>query len=310
MLQFGQLVAFAFLAVAQLGLDRLHLLVEVIFALGLFHLALDPAPDAPLHLEHAQFAFHETVDHFEPLDRVGFGQQRLLVGDLGADMRSDGIRQLGRVLDFTQRLAGILRQFLVQLGIFVELLDDAAHHAGGFRALGDRAFAALDLGDQHAVVGVQRLQRRPRPPLDQHPHGTVGQLQQLQDRGDHADVVQIVALGVVAARIELGEQEDILVVGSHCRLQRRDGFLATHEQRHDHAGKNDDIAQGEQGQRGEKVHYLSNRARGITPQLDAGYGGGPGAVAMPRIGTVVEGVTRQTMVCDDPPPWARRQPQG
>jgi NCS1 family nucleobase:cation symporter-1 len=49
--------------------------------------------------------------------------------------------------------------------------------------------------------------------LDQHADGAVGQLQQLQHGGDHADVVERVAIGIVLGRIELRDEEDLLVGG-------------------------------------------------------------------------------------------------
>ncbi len=62
--QFGHLVA-AVLAVAEFLLDRLHLLVEVIFALGLFHLALDARADALFDLQDGNLAFHEAERLFK-----------------------------------------------------------------------------------------------------------------------------------------------------------------------------------------------------------------------------------------------------
>ncbi len=93
---------------------------------------------------------------------------------------------------------------------------------------------------------MKLLKPRAVLPFDEHAHGAIGELEQLQDAGDDADVVQIVAIGIVAAGIELGEQEDVLVAG-HRRLERGDRFLAANEQRHDHAGEHDDVAQGKQG---------------------------------------------------------------
>src|SRR6516165_678171 len=46
--------------VAELLLDRLHLLVEIIFALRLIHLPLDAAPDALLDLEHGYFTLYQA----------------------------------------------------------------------------------------------------------------------------------------------------------------------------------------------------------------------------------------------------------
>src|SRR3546814_6816362 len=50
---------------AELFLDRLHLLVEVVLALALLHLRLDPAADALLHLLHVDLAVDEADQHLE-----------------------------------------------------------------------------------------------------------------------------------------------------------------------------------------------------------------------------------------------------
>ena len=93
--ELGELVALAFLAlIAELALDRLQLLVEIIFALGLLHLALDAAADLLLDLQHAQLALHEGEGHLEPADRIELGEQGLLVGDLDVDVGGDRVGEL------------------------------------------------------------------------------------------------------------------------------------------------------------------------------------------------------------------------
>ena len=56
--EIGELVAT--FVVAELLLDRLHLLVEIILALGLLHLALDARADALLDLQHGDLALHQA----------------------------------------------------------------------------------------------------------------------------------------------------------------------------------------------------------------------------------------------------------
>src|SRR3546814_9989911 len=68
-LQLSKVVAALAIVIAELALDRLQLFVEIIFALALFHLALHAAADLLFDLQHTQFAFHESEDHFEPLRR-------------------------------------------------------------------------------------------------------------------------------------------------------------------------------------------------------------------------------------------------
>ena len=133
---FGKLrnLVAAVVITAELVLDRLQLLIQIIFALGLFHLALHAPADAPLHLQHRQFAFHEGHDHLEPLERVAFDEQCLLVGNLGIDCGGNGIGQLARVIDVAELFGGFLAQLLVQLGIIAELLDHLPHHGHHFTA--------------------------------------------------------------------------------------------------------------------------------------------------------------------------------
>src|SRR3546814_14919010 len=73
--------------------------------------------------------------------------------------------------------------------------------------------------------------------LYEHTNGAVGQLQKLEHGGDHADVVEIVALRIVLAGIELGDEEDFLVA-FHRGLERGNRAVAADEQRHEHVREN------------------------------------------------------------------------
>jgi len=56
--------------IAEFALDRLQLLIQIIFALRLLHLPLDAAADFLLDLKDTQFAFHERKHHFQPASGV------------------------------------------------------------------------------------------------------------------------------------------------------------------------------------------------------------------------------------------------
>ena len=147
--ELGELVALAFLAgIAELALDRLQLLVQIIFALGLLHLALDARADLLLDLKHAKLALHEGEGHFEPLHRVELGEQRLLVGHLDVDVGGDRVGELGRLLDLAELDRGLGRQLAVQLRIILELLDHRAHQRLDLGALGLAALDQVDLGGE------------------------------------------------------------------------------------------------------------------------------------------------------------------
>ena len=125
LLDLGGLVA-AVLAFAELLLDRLHLLVEVVLALGLLHLALDARADALLDLQDRDLGFHEAHRLFEALAHGERGQHLLLLGDLDREMRGDGVGELGIVVDLAGRAHHFGRNLLVELHIVLEVGDDRA----------------------------------------------------------------------------------------------------------------------------------------------------------------------------------------
>ena len=86
--QLGELVAALLALIAELALDRLQLLVQIIFALGLLHLPLDAAADLLLDLQHAELALHEGEHHFQPARRIQLAEQGLLVGDLDRQLEA------------------------------------------------------------------------------------------------------------------------------------------------------------------------------------------------------------------------------
>ena len=124
-LDLGGLVA-AVLAFAELLLDRLHLLVEVVLALRLLHLALDARADALLHLQHRDLGLHEAHRLLEPLLDGERAQHLLLLGDLDREMRGDGVGELGIVVDLAGGANHFGRDLLVQLDVVLEVRDHRA----------------------------------------------------------------------------------------------------------------------------------------------------------------------------------------
>ena len=243
--QLGQLVAILAVVRSQLALDRLHLLVQIIFALGLFHLALHAAPDLLFDLQHAKLALHEGERHFQALHDIHFDKQRLLVGHLDIDIAGNRIGQRGGIVDLAKLHGGFRRQLAVELGIIVELIDHRAHQRLHVLALGWRFLGKIDLRGAIAVPLVDIFQRDALLAFHQHAHGAIGQFQQLHDGGGHAHFIQIVAARIILGRIELCDEDDFLVV-LHRLFQRDDGFVATDEKRHDHARKHNDVAKRQQ----------------------------------------------------------------
>ena len=173
--------------VAQLLLDRLHLLVEIVLALRLLHLPLDARADALLDLQHGDFALHQAEHLFQALGDARRLQDHLLVGNLHGEMRSHRVGELGIVLDLLDHADDFRRHFLVELHIAFELVDDRARQRFGLdliaRGIGDHRGFGLEI---FLAVGVL-LDLRARSALDQHLHGAVGQLEQLQHARQRAD---------------------------------------------------------------------------------------------------------------------------
>src|SRR5262245_36621616 len=239
-LDLGELVL-AFL-VAELLLDRLHLLIEVVLALGLLHLALDARADALLDLQHGDFALHQAEHLFETLGDRRRLQDELLVGNLDRKMRSHGVRELGIVLDLLDHADHLGRHLLVQLDVVLELVDDRAreglrldllaagireHHRSRLIVFGARGIA-FDLGTRGA--------------LDQHLDGAVGQLEHLQHARERTDLVDSGGRRIVVGGVLLRGQQDE-GVGAHHLLERLDRLLAPNEERNDHVREDDDVAQ-------------------------------------------------------------------
>src|SRR5690348_8722969 len=75
----------------------------------------------------------------------------------------------------------------------------------------------------------------------------VGQLQALYDIDDRADLVDLVRLGLVHARVVLRGEKDLAIAGKRLFECPDAGFASDHERRH-HVRKNDDVPNGHHGQ--------------------------------------------------------------
>jgi hypothetical protein len=195
--------------------------------------------------------------HFEAANGVQLGQQGLLVRDLDVDIGSDRIGKARRFLDLSELHRRLGRKLLVELRVILELLDDGAHQRGHFRTLRLVGFDPLDFGNEVLALGTKLLQRRAPLPFHENADGAVRQLQELKNGRHHAHIVERVAIGIVLGRIELRDQEDALV-RSHCAFERRHGFVAAHEERHDHLREDDDVPQGEDRK---SFDHLNSRGR-------------------------------------------------
>src|SRR5215475_7536174 len=303
-LDLGELVFALF--VAELLLNRLHLLVEVILALSLLHLALDARADALLHLQDRDLALHQAEHFLEPLGDRRRLQDQLLVGNLDREVRGDGVGKLGVILDLLDHADDLEWHLLVQLHIVLKLVDDRACQRLGLDLLAAR-IREHDGGGLvvFGTLGVT-LDLRARSAFDQHLDGAVRQLEQLQHAGERADLVDGAGRRIVIGGVLLrGEQNE--GIGAHHLFERLNRFFASDEQRHDHVREDDDVAQ--------RQHRIRAGLAGDQRRLWLCAGHGPKSLLlcpspMPRgCGVTVEcrgGPGRETRLARK----ARRAPQG
>ena len=129
----------------------------------------------------------------------------------------------------------------------LKLFKHRTHQRGCFGPFNGGGINKLNLGFS-IVRGplVDTQQVGPLLALNQHPNGSVGQLQQLHHRRRNANGVQVIKIGIVLRRIELGDEENFLVA-FHRLFEGNDGFVATNKKRHNHAWKHYDVTQGQKG---------------------------------------------------------------
>ena len=137
----------ALLALAELLLDRLHLLVQVVLALALLHLALDAAADALFDLQDVDLGLELREQALQPLLDVEHLEHLLLLLELERQVRRHGVGQPARLLDPGERGEDLRRDLLVELDVLVELRDERAAHR-------------LDLGRLHRIGRHRRRERR------------------------------------------------------------------------------------------------------------------------------------------------------
>ena len=110
-----------FVHVAEFLLNRLHLLVEVVLALALLHLPFHAAANTLLDLQEIDLLLDSCNEMLQPLSRVVYLENRLLLLDLHREMGSNGIGETCRVFDARKRGQYFRRGLLVELDVLFEV---------------------------------------------------------------------------------------------------------------------------------------------------------------------------------------------
>ena len=142
-------------ALAELVLDRLHLLAQEVLALGLAHLGLDLRLDLRAQLEHLQLAAQDRRRRTQPLLDVRRLEQLLLLLGLEAERRGDEVGEHAGVVDVRRGELQLVGQRRDELDHPRELV---LHRS---RERLDLAALLVDVGKLHELPDRIRVVRRP-----------------------------------------------------------------------------------------------------------------------------------------------------
>ncbi|MNQ57142.1 hypothetical protein D3C85_712880 [compost metagenome] len=236
----------ALFAFAQLLLNGLDLLIQVVVALALFHLLLHAAANPLFDLKNVDFGFELGKQTFKALGRADDLEHLLLLLELQRKMRGDRVSQAARIIDASQRGQDLRGDLLVEFYVLLELSHDRAAQGFGFGALHGVGFDRRNLAGEMRIGIFNTVDAGALGAFDQHLDGAIGQLEHLQDAGNATDFVDVFRRGVILAGGLLGHQHDALA-RFHRNLERAYGARTADEQRDDHVREHYDIAQRQQG---------------------------------------------------------------
>ena len=84
---------------AELFLDGLHLLIEVVLSLAFFHLLFDATTDPFFNLKKIDFTIHQRLQMLQAAPHIGDLQNALLFLEIDAHVRCNGIGQSTGLID-------------------------------------------------------------------------------------------------------------------------------------------------------------------------------------------------------------------
>ena len=148
---------------AQLFLDGLELLAQVVFALALVHVALDLGLDLVAQFQNVQLVVDHLGDQLQALGGILEFEHLLLLFGAGVDGRGDHVGQGARLLDGVGHLADLGRQARRQLHDARKLLDHVGHEGRGFVVLVLDIFEMRHLGLQIGLALHEGLESESGP---------------------------------------------------------------------------------------------------------------------------------------------------
>src|SRR5659263_91775 len=228
---------------AQLFLDRLHLLAQEVFALVLVHLALDVALDLAAQLEDLKLTGEYNRQLAQALLHIGLFQKLLFLVGIDLDRRGDEITQGAGVVHVGRRHLQLFRQVWHQPDDLGEDILQVAGERLHFLGAVDPVFKGLDPGDQVGVGHGVFDYLDALDSLNQDTKRTVGHLEHLVDDGGGSYLEYVVGARGLDLRITDGGQADHLVFVQNV-VDQLDRTLLPHSQRRHRFREDDSLPQG------------------------------------------------------------------
>ena len=242
-------------ALAELPLDRLHLLAQEVLALVLADLRLHLRLNLRAELEDLELFDEQPVERVHPRADVERLEHLLLDrGPDGRQARGDEVGELAGIGDVAGERLQVVGQERRQRHDLLEVALDVALQRVDFEVI----LVAEDLvGQRHRRAEVRTglhhaLEPHARQALDDQPQAAVGQLEHLVDVCGGADRIEVVLERFLDGRLALGEDANHPAGGAGL-VDQADRRLARDGQRHEGVGEQHRVAQRQHG------HVVGNR---------------------------------------------------
>ena len=241
---------------AQLGLDHLDLLAQIVFALVFVHLGLELILYFVFDLEDLGLLTQQPDHHSQAAGDVQFLEDLLLGVDLDRQVLRDVVCQPARVSTLSNRQLHVRRNARRILRIFGKALlrgaDERLRTALGHAV--HKILQLLDLSIDAAVLFLghgELVGQCTRTALYQHTDVIARQAQDLPHHAHCTHLVKVARRGRAGLEFPLRGQKNQLPV-LHRRLERADGHHAADVEMDDHVGKRRQPAQRQHRQPAER----------------------------------------------------------
>src|SRR5690606_1689935 len=253
-----------FVGFAQLLLDGLDLLPQVVLPLRALHLLPHSRLDPFFQLQEMDLLRQDSGDLFETSLGVYRFQEHLAPFKGDVQLAGDAVREEAWIQrlhppDIRFGCGSLVLELLIRREVAAHDPDQGAHFVSGGNRFVDQADGRLEKGS----LLYEGFDPGPANCLYQHFHVSSGSAKELVDPGQHTPLVELRRAGFIDTGVPLRGQDDPLV-RQHRLFQRGDGALPAHLQRDQVPRKNDDAAQRQQRQHGAAFTTVCHRC--FTPE--------------------------------------------